>query len=153
MADPLAIIGATAAVLQSSQFTGKVIYTACSLYGSVSGHTTTDENIKKVTLTLKDLLNDLESNNNINVSTGPTSLPDIIVHCQAVGGKLLAILEKTRAKDDLSVRESLKAGIKSVWKKSEMNELRQELESCVNQLGVHLVAIFRYLKSKIFCRL
>jgi len=61
MAEAFAIVGSTAAILQLSEFAGKVIYTAYSLYGSVSGHTITNDGIENVTLKFKDLLGDLRT--------------------------------------------------------------------------------------------
>ena len=144
MAEAFAIVGSTAAILQLSQFAGKVIYTACSLYDSASGHTTTNDGIENVTLKLKDLLGDLRTPPGSNVLAGQDErFASLVEHCQSLGDKLLEILTKTKIKKAHSLRECLKAGLDSVWRKGEMDDLRRELESCVNQLGLHLVAIFR----------
>ncbi|KAL2074809.1 hypothetical protein VTL71DRAFT_8588 [Oculimacula yallundae] len=137
MAEAFAIVGATAAILQLTEFAGKVINDACGLYSSVSRHTKKDEGIQTVTSTLQKMLDDLQAQPDQDVS-----LSSLIDHCRALGNKLLAILEKTKAKQEHSVRESLRASIAAVCKKDEMEDLRKELDLCLNQLGVHLVAVF-----------
>ncbi|KAH7390293.1 hypothetical protein BKA64DRAFT_119842 [Cadophora sp. MPI-SDFR-AT-0126] len=144
MAEAFAIVGATAAILQFSEFAGKVIYTACDLYSSVSGHTQINEGVEKVTLTLKDLLGSLRAQHGSSSQAGQNEhFTSLIDRCRYLGDKLLVILEKTQKRKGQSVRDSLKAGWMTVWKESEMDDLRRELESCVNQLGLHLIAIFR----------
>ncbi|KAL2064416.1 hypothetical protein VTL71DRAFT_4910 [Oculimacula yallundae] len=144
MAEALAIVGSVAAIVQLSEFAGKVIYTACDIYSSVSGHTVIDQSVEDTTIKLNSLLDNLDS------QAGPKpqnsqddGLCELIDLCRALGQKLLVILAKTKAKRPHSLRESLKASMNSVWKKKEMNELRNELDRCQNQLGIHLLAIFR----------
>ncbi|KAK0105691.1 hypothetical protein ONS95_004218 [Cadophora gregata] len=144
MADPFSIVGSAAAILQFSEFAGKVIYTACDLYSSVSGHTRTNEGTEKVTLTLQDLLCSLQTQHGSGHPAGQdVAFAELINRCRFLGNKLLLILKKIRTRKGHSLRESLKSGMMTVWKKSEMDDLRRELESCSNQLGLHLVAIFR----------
>lgn len=146
MAEAFAIVGSTAAILQLSEFAGKVIYTACSLYDSASGHTTTNDGIENVTLKLKDLLGDLRTPP-VAGSNGQAvqdeRFASLVERCQSLGDKLLEILTKSKTKKAHSLRECLKASLNGVWKNSDMDDLRRELESCVNQLGLHLVAVFR----------
>ncbi|CZT42030.1 uncharacterized protein RSE6_01859 [Rhynchosporium secalis] len=63
MAEAFAIVGSVAAILQLSEFAFKQIYTAYGLHNSISGFTTTNEGVEKLTTKLDGLLWELQTQN------------------------------------------------------------------------------------------
>ncbi|KAH7311940.1 hypothetical protein BKA65DRAFT_574655 [Rhexocercosporidium sp. MPI-PUGE-AT-0058] len=79
-----AIIGTTAAILQLSEFTGKVAYSSYVLYHSTSGQTVANESIENIIVKLGSLLAELR---NTHQDHQNVCFSELVKHCQALVGR------------------------------------------------------------------
>jgi hypothetical protein len=138
MADPLTIIGTTAAVIDLAKIAWKILDTAYKCYQSESGTLEEDESLEKITTAMNDALGKLSSP---QVKSG--SLTPLISRCQAIGEEILGILGKTKGGKDRSFRTSIKVSLAKFWNQEKVERLRTELDHIMVQLGVHLQLITR----------
>jgi hypothetical protein len=145
MADPFTIIGTTSAVISFVQFAGGIIAIAYSLYGSTVESTVENAQLEGVTSKMNELLNSLRTEPASRAqSSQETSIYELAAICQGLGEKVLTLLKKTKMKQAHSMRESIRVAMTTVWTRSVVNELREDMRSCTAQLGLHLQAIMRY---------
>ncbi|KAL2075767.1 hypothetical protein VTL71DRAFT_710 [Oculimacula yallundae] len=133
-----AIIGTTAALLQLSEFTVKVVYSAYGLYSSGANQTVENESIENITSKLSSLLDSLH-NDPLSQSSENQAFTELVRRCQGVVERLLSLLKKCEAKKPKSVRQSLRASIRTQWAKTDVEALYEELQDCQNLLGVFLI--------------
>jgi hypothetical protein len=142
MADPLTIIGTTAAVIDLAKLSWNIVNTAYRYYCDVSEGETLDEDqtLEEITRGVKSVLDDLSNPRGRYGS----SLTTLVSRSKAIGEEILQILEKAKLGEARSLRASMKASLKSIWTKDKVDKLRSELDHIMIQLGVHLQVMTRY---------
>ncbi|KAE9365563.1 hypothetical protein N431DRAFT_563443 [Stipitochalara longipes BDJ] len=142
MADPFTIIGTTSAVISFAQFAGKIISTAYSLYDSTTNSTAQNDRLEDVTSKMNQLLDTLGAQKTAKPqSSQDKSIAELAANCHSLGDKILKLLKETKAKKTHSVRESIRAAMATVWTKNKVENLRRDLDRCINQLTLHLQTI------------
>ncbi|KAE9364219.1 hypothetical protein N431DRAFT_388199, partial [Stipitochalara longipes BDJ] len=142
MADPLTIVGTTAAVLDLALFIGEVISTAWELHETASGSTEQNALLEDDTLVLGRLLDTLDASSAARQSLEEGRLTHVASHCRKLGQNILELLQKSKSKRK-SRREAIRAALSTVWNKSALDDLRREQAFCMTQLNLHLQSIMR----------
>lgn len=174
--DPATIIGTTSAILSFVVFTGSVISTAIKIHGNADGATLENQTFEDVVTELEQKYKDLVALTSTSLkdpafkSDAEKSLIQNLDECTALGKRIHGLLDKTKASakpEHLTQRvkgkirkaigksettckptllEVMRAGLQTVWKKDEIDALRQQWETCMIQLNG---AIFRYVSHDV----
>ena len=142
--DPATIIGTTAAILDFIDDAWKLIRTAYSIYGSVSGSTIENERLEDVTSKMTELSGELQWQGTLQPqSTEDARIADLAEQCRELCQSIIDLLQRTKTKKIHSLRQSLKAAALTIWTKGTIADLQNKLLFCTNQLNTHLTAIMR----------
>lgn len=144
MPDPFSIIGATAALIDLTVYAGKIVRAAYNAHETASTITPENEKLEEAIGHLNQLLDKLAAGSATSQDPG---MVELTVHCQNLGQKMVALLKKTKVKDNQSLRQCIRAAIKTVWVKKDIDELKKELDLCTSQLGLYIQGAMRYVLS------
>jgi hypothetical protein len=137
--DPFAALGAAAAIAQFVQMSVGLVSSAYDVYKSVSGLPVEDEQLGFVITELRNLSGSIVSKKPaFQQSDAEKALGKVALKCQALSDTLLLILERTRAKDPGSFRQSAIAALRSKWSEKEKKELKDQADECRNLLQLQL---------------
>lgn len=140
--DPFAALGAAAAIAQFIEQGIKLVNGAREIHKSAFGSTAENKRLGTVIQELKIMSERLVSKRAPDEqSEAEQSLSDVALECQILSEKILELLEKTKAKDPNSLRQSAVAALKSAWNDSEKKELVEQVERCRNMMHTQLTVI------------
>ena len=140
MADPFTIIGVTAALIDLTVFAGKIVRAAYNAHETASTMTPENEKLEDAIGHLDQLMNKLQAGSATSQDPG---MVELTIHCQSLGQKIVALLKKTKVKDSQSLRQCIRAAIKTVWVKKDIDELKKELDFCTSQLSLYVQSAMR----------
>jgi len=139
MADPFTIIGTTAAIIDLTICAAKVIKIARDAYKS--GSTTPEnENLKAVMDNFVQLMDKLDAQESLGSGMGTAEL---ITRCRNLAEKIFCLIEKMQPKQSNSVVSSLRAAITTISLNTDVEQLKTELDICMNMLNSHIQNIMR----------
>src|ERR1700733_11302388 len=146
--DPFAALGAAAAIAQLIEQGISLVKGACQIYKSAFGTTAENEQLGTVIRELKNLSESMVSKKpRHEQSEAEKSLGNVASECQILSGKILALLEKMRAKDPNSIRQSAVAALRSAWNEKEKKELVEQAEKCRDMMHTQLTVILGLVNS------
>lgn len=133
MADPFAALGLAGNIITLIDFTWKLVAGAHTIYRSHSG--TSDENA-----VLEVIVHDISSLSDAVVVDQARSekLRLLAAESKRVAEELLRALDKLKAKDHNSRWASLKAALKEVWSRGEIENLEKSLSKLQAQVTAHI---------------
>lgn len=147
MLDPLSALSLAAAIVQFVDYTTKIVLGAAEIHASATGSLTKNVELSSITIDLSDISGKLvidDRNQSNTYSKDERALSSLATQCRDVANKLLTTLE------DLSVRgphkkwKSVRQALLSVWRESEIRDIRKRLDTFRNQLTTRLVATLKY---------
>ena len=148
--DPFAALGAAAAIAQFIEQGIKLVNGAREIHKSAVGTTAENKRLGTVIQELKVMSERLVSKRALDEqSEAERSLSDVALECQILSERILQLLEKTKAKDPNSLRQSAVAALKSAWNESEKKELVEQVETCRNMMHTQLTVILGLAASSL----
>jgi hypothetical protein len=148
--DPFAALGAAAAIAQFIEQGIKLVNGAREIHKSAFGATAENKRLGTVIQELKVMSERLVSKRALDEqSEAEKSLSEVALECQILSEKILQLLEKTKAKDRNSLRQSAVAALKSAWNESEKKELVDQVETCRNMMHTQLTVILGLAASSL----
>ncbi|SPO07018.1 uncharacterized protein DNG_09712 [Cephalotrichum gorgonifer] len=140
--DPFAALSTAAALAQFVELGARLISKAHDIYSSAAGMAEEDEQLGFIVDRLSSLSKSAISKEPYGMQTDAAkSLAVVADKCQQLSAKLLEILERTKAKDPNSRRQSAVAALKSMWSEKEKKELKEQADDCRNLLHVQLTLV------------
>ncbi|KAI6902022.1 hypothetical protein KC318_g10474 [Hortaea werneckii] len=153
--DPLSALSIGAAVLRFVDFGSKLLVNGYDAYHSVAGATTDNLELEKVTQDLSSLCLALEFNHVTSsraLSRDEKALLKLALDCRELAQSLVQLLQGLKVKSGTRHRswESIRQTIRSVWKKSEIEDLQARLERIRNEMDSRLLELIRQEAHAIF---
>ncbi|KAI6795430.1 hypothetical protein KC361_g5013 [Hortaea werneckii] len=153
--DPLSALSIGAAVLQFVDFGSKLLVNGYDVYHSVAGATTDNLELEKVTQDLSSLCLALEFNHVTSsraLSRDEKALLELALDCRELAQSLVQLLQGLKVKSGTRHRswESIRQTIRSVWKKTEIEDLQARLERIRNEMDSRLLELIRQEAHSIF---
>ncbi len=150
--DPFSAIGLAGNIIAFIDFGFKTISAAREIYKAPSGATAEDVHLGMLTSTGMALALDLKYRKPLSeMTSGELRLQELADECCRVSDGLLLLLGNLKAAKPHSKRESLRAILRRIWKKSEEEVLRKRLDGCKQQLLLQLSQnswhVFTYLPT------
>lgn len=151
MLDPLTIIGLASPIVQSVDFSSKLVSETKGLYHSAEGSSTQNEEHQEVTQDLRELCKNLSSPQgwapSDRPSTNELALLELSGSCKVVADELVVVLEKLKVKSSHEKWGSFKMALKGAMKKEKIESIRGRLERIQSQLQIRLTGILRRVRS------
>ncbi|KAI7158770.1 hypothetical protein KC349_g4614 [Hortaea werneckii] len=153
--DPLSALSIGAAVLQFVDFGSRLLVNGYDAYHSVAGATTDNLELEKITQDLSSLCLALEFNHVTSsrvLSRDEKDLLKLALDCRELASSLVQLLQSLKVKSGTRHRswESIRQAIRSVWKKSEIEDLQARLERIRNEMDSRLLELIRQEAHAIF---
>lgn len=140
--DPFAALGATAAIAQLIEQGISLVNGARQIHKSAFGSTAENRTLGAVIQELKTLSERMVSKKpRHEQSDAERSLSNVASECQILSEKILGLLEKMKAKDRSSFRQSAVAALRSAWNDKEKRELVEQVEKCRSMMHTQLTVI------------
>ncbi|KAJ4079283.1 hypothetical protein NW760_015227 [Fusarium oxysporum] len=140
--DPFAALGAAAAIAQFVQMGVSLVSKAYDTYSSASGMPGEDEQLGFVIRELSKASESVVSKKPIWQQTdAEKALAVVAEKCQQFANSILRILERTKADDPHSKRQSAVAALKSMWNDKEKKALKKDADDCRNLLHLQLTSV------------
>ncbi|EAU30969.1 predicted protein [Aspergillus terreus NIH2624] len=140
--DPFAALGAAAAIAQFVQIGVGLASKAYDTYSSASGMPRADEQLGFVIGELSTVSKSLISEKPALQQTDEEKALAIVAEkCQQLSEKILRILERIKADNPRSKRQSAVAALRSLWNEKEKKELKKDADDCRNLLHLQLTSI------------
>ena len=142
MLDPLTALALTGNVLQFIDFGLKATSKAREVYVSADGITAENADLEVLTTDIASVSEKLVASS--GNSSGNDSLDDISRRCKASAADLLVALRKLKVEGRKGKWKSVRKGLKAVWGKRKVDDLRVRLESWRDEIQFHVVVQLRY---------
>jgi hypothetical protein len=144
--DPFAALGAAAAIAQFVQLGVSLVSKAYDTYSSASGMPRADEQLGFVIGELSTVSKSIISEKPAWQQTDAgKSLAIVAEKCLQLSEKILRILERTKADNPRSKRQSAVAALRSLWNEKEKKELKKDADDCRNLLHLQLTSIMGFV--------
>jgi hypothetical protein len=142
MVDPFAALGAVAAIAQLIEQGIGLVNGACQIHKSAFGSTAENQRLGTVIQELKTLSERTVSKKaQSEQSNDEKALGNVALECQILSEKILGLLEKARAKDPNSLRQSAVAALRSAWNDKEKKALVDQVEKCRSMMHTQLTVL------------
>lgn len=141
--EPLAALGAAAAVAQFVDFSCKILSNAREIHGSVSGATEENSSLGNATREMQRLTEKLITTEFHDGTEEEKLLNSLVAECRSLSSQLLALLDKIKAKDPKSKFQIIRAAAKSKLYEQEKLALQRRLDDCQLRLDRLLSALSR----------
>ncbi|KAE8453239.1 hypothetical protein EG329_011306 [Mollisiaceae sp. DMI_Dod_QoI] len=142
--DPLTAVGLASNILQFVSFASDLFSGTQKLYGSNAGATAEHVELESLTRNLRKLAENAklpETYESIHLSKDEETLKNLSEQCMEVSNELLSVLDGLKVKgDDHRVWASFSQALKSIWKKEEIDSLRNRLDRIGAQLSAHILS-------------
>jgi hypothetical protein len=146
--DPFAALGAAAAIAQLIEQGISLVNGARQIHKSAFGSTAQNQQLGAVIQELKTLSERIVSKKaRHEQSDAERSLGNIALECRSLSEKILGLLEKMKAKDPSSLRQSAAAALRSAWNDKEKKELVEQVEKCRNMMHSQLTVVLGLVAS------
>lgn len=140
--DPLTAIGLAGNIVQFIDFGTKIVSKAHDIHTSAAGATRDVSDLNHVTEELRRTSQVLR-NGLASVGGGDSNLEILCRACIETAQKLIVVLRELTANESPSKWMSVRQALKSVWKKEEIESMRQSLAGYRAQLTLHVVVDLR----------
>ncbi|KAH7416755.1 hypothetical protein BKA64DRAFT_276354 [Cadophora sp. MPI-SDFR-AT-0126] len=141
MLDPLTALALTGNILQFIDFGFKATCKARDIYLSADGVTAENADLEVLTTDIATVSAKLSAS--LGNASGNDSLDDICRRCKASADDLLAALKNLQAEGKKGKWKSARKGLKAVWGKKKVDELRERLEGWRDEVHFHVVVQLR----------
>lgn len=146
--DPLSALSVAAAVVQFLDFSGTIVTSTYKIYKSTSKKNEGNDTITSITAQLVDLTSELER----SATVSPVSKVDqeIIILCQQckkTADNLLDALKQLNAGSGVTLWDSFKIALRSVWSQGEIDALQGRLDSYRQQISMHILVALRHVDT------
>ncbi|KAI2634144.1 hypothetical protein GGS26DRAFT_552389 [Hypomontagnella submonticulosa] len=142
--DPFSAIGLVSNIITFLDFSYKLITTAKYIQSSASGASKHNDDLSFMTSQLQRLATNLKvARPEGSLSKREHSLLQVATQCEGVSIELATLLDKLRARNPKSNRESIRAAIRDWRKKDQKADLEQKLDCCRQQLNLELLSFTR----------
>lgn len=140
--DPITAIGLASSILTFIDSATKIVRGTYEVYQSTSGATAENVHVDTIVGDLSEItanfITDIPGRTNNEIA-----LRDLASNCQAVSGKLQALLNTLKVSGDHTTWNSLKVKIKSMRKESEIVSMEKQLSDYRAQILTRLMAMLR----------
>jgi len=116
-----------------------IINGAREIHNSTSGMTEENKNLEFIVREIEGLSSKLLPTASETARNGNEALCRVAAECSKVANDFLLLLEKIKAKDPKSMRQSFSAAFKNMRHEDEIQELDRRLEKCRSQLQMELI--------------
>lgn len=140
--DPLTAIGLAGNIVQFIDFGTKIVSKAHDIHTSATGATRDVSDLNHVTEELRRTSQVLR-NGLASVGGDDSNLEILCRACIETAQKLIVVLRELTANESPSKWKSVRQALKSVWKKEEIESMRQSLAGYRAQLTLHVVVDLR----------
>src|SRR5579859_2947196 len=148
--DPISALSVAAAVVQFVDFSRKIVCKSKELYGSTCGITEEYLGSQTVTLRLKELTEALKKSPSSTAAIrNSPRLHQICAECDYVSEHLLEKLHQLKVPDCPTHRrcKSFRQALKSVWSKTEIDEMARRLASLRSELDTEVLVCMRLMNT------
>jgi hypothetical protein len=144
MLDPVTAIGLAGNIVQSVDFSGKIVLTTLKIYRSPSGRTQDGFDAKLVADNIASLKNRIESDLLRPLTTSRDQILELGKQCVEVADELAALF-CTRFGRHIKpgILIATKEALRLVWKKEEIENMKRRLASFLEQLTLHILVDLR----------
>jgi hypothetical protein len=146
--EPLSALGSAAAIAQFVDFGFKVLNNAREIYSSVSGATEENSSLGDATREMQRLTEKLVTPELADGTDEEQLLISLVAECRSLSSKLLALLDKIKAKDPRSKFQIIRAAAKSKIYDNEKLALQRRLDDCQLRLDRVLSALSRLVLTQ-----
>jgi hypothetical protein len=136
---PISAIGVAAAVVAFVDFGLKVANAAEKAHHSATGSVEENESVKQMKNRLIGIVHELQQKQGAAQNNGPWI--KLVTECEETSRELSQLLDSLKLKDRNSRTEALCVGLKTVWKKDEVERLRTKLEGHQTQVLLQITRI------------
>ena len=142
--DPFSALGLVGNVVTFLDFGYKIIAAAKNIQSSASGASKHNEELSSVAGQLHRVVTNLKITAPARpLSERERSLLQVATQCESVSLELTTLLDKLKARNPKSSRESIRAVIRDWRKKDQKDDLKQKLDDCRQQLNLELLSFTR----------
>ena len=140
--DPITALSLASTILTFVDYAHKIVTGTYEIYQSVSGVTEDNAHVDIIVSDFNDIATDL-------VTTVPGKSPneialkDLASKCEAISGRLLALLNSLKVSGHCTTWKSLKAKIKSMRKENEILSIEKQLGDYRGQILTRLTMMLR----------
>ncbi|KAH8591608.1 hypothetical protein B0O99DRAFT_267301 [Bisporella sp. PMI_857] len=140
--DPLTALSAAAAIVQFVDYGISVVSKTAKLYTSSTGALVENAELQEASERLVDLSRSLKASTNEQENK---AIQNICDSCMALSDDLISKLAKLRLMGSQKGRKwhSFRQALKSVYSKTEINEISHRLESFRTELTMHILLTLR----------
>ena len=147
MLDPLSALSLAAAIVQFVDYSTKIVLGAAEIHASATGSLTKHVDLSSITTDLSGISDNLvidDQDQSKTYSKDERALSGLATQCRDVANKLLTTLEDLNVKGPHKKWKSVRQALLSVWRESEIRDIRKRLDTFRNQLTTRLVATLKY---------
>ena len=146
MAEPLAVFGIAANVIQFLEFGGTLFSASQQIYrhGTIKDHIDIKliaKDLHGIATGLRDPVHQVSGNQAL--SDDETSLYELATQCQSICDELCEVLEKLKVQAKNTKLGSFKAAMKIIWKKEQVQSLQKRMDGIRQELIIHILMSFR----------
>lgn len=143
MLDPLSALSLAAAIVQFVDFGTKIVLSAAEIHASATGSLTKNVELFSITIDLSEISGKLvlgDRTQRDKYSKDEQALASLAMQCREVANTLLTTLEDLSLKGPHKRWKSVRQALLSVWRESEISDIRKRLDTFRDQLTTRLVA-------------
>jgi hypothetical protein len=137
MLDPITALGIAGNIVQFIDFGLTATSKAGQIHRSTDGALRENIDLEVVTKDLAIIASQLEGSG--NATTGSGSLDDICRRCTVAAKELLTALEGLKLPGQKNRMKSARQGLKAIWGKKGVEEMKTRLEGYRNELQFHVL--------------
>jgi len=143
MADPLSIIGGTAAIIDLAKCVWKILDTAKTLYDADDQNSAETLRMETVSKEMEETLHRMSAIDTKYRQKYPEIAP-LVDECRKVGEDILKILEKIRPQQQGKVWQAVKGSVRLLLKREQLEKLLRDQNSIKTQLIAALQSVMMY---------
>ncbi|KFX91101.1 hypothetical protein V490_06073 [Pseudogymnoascus sp. VKM F-3557] len=143
MLDPLSALSLAAAIVQFVDYGTKIVLSAAEIHASATGSLTKNVELSSISIDLSDISGKLvldDRTQRDKYSKDEQALSSLAMQCREVASTLLTTLEDLSLKGPHKRWKSVRQALLSVWRESEIRDIRERLDTIRGQLTTRLVA-------------
>jgi hypothetical protein len=145
--DPFTAIGLAGNIISFIGYGFKIVSMARDIHSSVTGAASENKDLEFLSDKMRDLTVRLKlKKSTAQMTADELNLNELALECNRLSADLLSLLEKLKARDPRSKRETLGAVWRNIRKKDEKNELEKRLDRCRQQLHLQLTDTARFVE-------
>lgn len=146
--DPLSALSVACAVAQFAEFGVKIFSKSNEIFRSTNGTTDSDSEVEAITSDMENLTSRILRSQSLQSCSGSLSENEVALMkmcqgCQDISEALLKRLKTFKVQKNARRWECVSKAFLSLWSKTEIQEMKERLESYRRQLDTHILVDLR----------